>query len=142
MTPISLLVVFFLLEKYNSNLDWVGLAFTIGLAGATFLNFLGWCAGCWFFGFGVKMGFVPASVYQVFTSILAEQQFTWDEINSHKELAPPNRKVTHLIDVSVPTKIDLKWKDKIDDYGKQDFHHIKHVKITHYLGRSSGVAGF
>ena len=38
--------LFYLLEKYNSNLNWVGLAFTIMLAGATFLNgFAGWCAG-------------------------------------------------------------------------------------------------
>jgi hypothetical protein len=46
--------------------DWfkyLGLAFTIGLAGAAGLEgFIGFCLGCWMFGLAIRFGFVTPRV--------------------------------------------------------------------------------
>ena len=132
--------LFYLLEKYNSSLNYVGLAFTIGLAGATFLNgFVGWCAGCWMFGLGVQFGLVPESVYKIGTSIRFEQESTWEWANTVLDLEEPKIKVKHVVN-GVNTKVDYTYKDKTEDHGRQDCHVIKHVKITHFLGLM-GAAG-
>lgn len=124
----------------NANVRYAGLAFTIALAGATGLNAAGWCAGCWMFGLGVQFGLLPQSIYKVFTSVRAEAQYTWEEANKVLDLPEPTIKTKNLIDVTVPTTVDYVYKDKSDDYGPQDFHIIKHVKITHFLALM-GTAG-
>ena len=138
----AMATLFFLVAQYNSNLNWVGLAWTIGLAVCCFPVPFGFCVGCFFFGLAVKFGILHPSVYQVFTSILGETQYAWAINNTHVDLDPPVKKSTPLIDITVPTKVDLKYKDKIDDYRMYDSDWIKHVKITHALDiiRAAGLA--
>ncbi len=52
--------------QLSQHVDWfkyLGLAFTIGLAGAAGLEgFIGFCLGCWMFGFAIRFGIVSPRV--------------------------------------------------------------------------------
>ena len=52
--------------QLSQHVDWfkyLGLAFTIGLAGAAGLEgFIGFCLGCWMFGLAIRFGFASPRV--------------------------------------------------------------------------------
>ena len=50
------------------------LAFFAGLE--SFLNF---CAGCWFFGHAIRLGFIPDTVYMIHINSLPETKYVWNE---------------------------------------------------------------
>lgn len=45
---------------------------------------------------------------------------------------PPAERAFHFDDAH-PTEVDYRYKAKTDDMTKEDFHIIKHVKMTHFL---------
>ncbi len=65
----ALATLFFLADAHEPDLEWVGLAFTCALGCATGLEgALGFCLGCYFFGWGVRLGLLPREVYSVSTN--------------------------------------------------------------------------
>jgi hypothetical protein len=55
--------LFFQLSQHVASLKYVGLAFTVGLAGASGLEgLIGFCLGCWMFGLAVRFGLVSPRV--------------------------------------------------------------------------------
>lgn len=119
----------------------VGLAFTCGLGGATALEgFVGFCMGCWMFGFLIKFGLVSPYIYQVFTNIKVETTAQWEEMNRRLHEAP--LQAVHVpFDAEHPTQVDYKFQPKTDDQIREDFHMIKHVKISHFI-MCMGLIGF
>mmetsp|Transcript_38079 Transcript_38079/g.84818 ORF Transcript_38079/g.84818 Transcript_38079/m.84818 type:complete len:945 (+) Transcript_38079:211-3045(+) len=132
---------FYLMEVHEWKLVWVGLAFTCALGAATALEgFIGFCLGCFFFSLMIQFGILPKTMYTVFTSIKDEVEYTWEDMNKRLNEGPAERHVKHRLDSDHPLRIDYKYKAKTDDQTKEDFHIIKHVKITHFL-MHMGMAG-
>ncbi|KAG1668505.1 hypothetical protein FOA52_012099 [Chlamydomonas sp. UWO 241] len=125
---------FYLCSVYAKGLHWVGLAFSAMLAVATGLEcFLGFCLGCFFFGLMIQFGLMPKNVYQLYTSIAPEVAYTYEEMNKRINDPEPTRKTVHLIGKDTPLSIDYKYKTKTDDFTKEDFNIIKHVKIADFM---------
>lgn len=133
----GLAVIFFMVAGKWS--DYVGLAFTIGLAGATGMEgFLGFCLGCVFFSIGVDLGVFPANVYSVHLNSRAEAEYTWNENNKRLNEGEPQKR-SKPFDPEQPTAVDLAYKAKTDDMTREDFSPVKHVKITHWIMHASLV---
>lgn len=47
-------------------------------------GFLNFCLGCVFFGYGVKFGIFPTSVYALYVNELADTHFTWHDWNKKR----------------------------------------------------------
>lgn len=113
------------------------LAFFAALEG--FLNF---CAGCWFFGLGIKFKIIPDSIYMVHINTLPETKYHWAEWT--KRVHPPapvrveERFAPSLRPGGKPTRIDLHYKTgKTDDWEREAFDYVKYSKMSF----SSAVIG-
>ena len=71
---------------------------------------------------------------------LPQVEYTYDFNFKRLHLPPPQRRTMHLLGEATPLAIDYKYKDKSDDHTRDDFHILKHVKITHFL-MHMGLAG-
>lgn len=96
--------------------------------------FLNFCAGCLVFSYLIKWGIVPDTVYMVHINTLPETKYTWNEWT--KVVHPPEPRRVYQTFASwlrpggKKTRVDLSYKTgKNDDYEREDFNPIKHVKI-------------
>ncbi len=102
------------------------LAFFAGLE--SFLNF---CAGCWFFGHAIRLGFIPDTVYMIHINSLPETKYVWNEWTKVVNPEEPKRVEYEYQNHERRTKIDLHYKTgKTDDWEREDFAIIKHSKIA------------
>ncbi|KAG2453177.1 hypothetical protein HYH02_002501 [Chlamydomonas schloesseri] len=136
----ALAFFFFLVSVYEEKLVNVGLAFTCALGACCGMEgAFNFCLGCWVFELLIKFGLVKDTVYQTYIETRVEAEYTWGEQNKRlNEPTPPSR-VKHFSDAH-PLVVDYKYKSKTEDHTKEDFHPIKHVKITHFV-MHLGVVG-
>lgn len=77
---------------------WVAFAWLAGLAGAAGMEgFMNFCLGCVFFGYGVKFGIVPPSVYRMHVGEVADTAFTWRDWNKKRTNAPHAEALTKCV---------------------------------------------
>ncbi|GBF95965.1 hypothetical protein Rsub_08088 [Raphidocelis subcapitata] len=106
---------------------WACLILFAGLEG-----FLGFCAGCWVFGQAITLGIIPRTVYSIHIDHKGEVEYQWDW-NMRRvdpKTIPQPKPASFPWPGSRPCRTDLALKlPKTDDYRRQDFHLIKHMKI-------------
>ena len=93
------------------------LAFFAGLE--SFFNF---CAGCWFFGHAIRLGFIPDTVYMIHINSLPETKYVWNEWTKVVNPEAPTRVEYEYQNHTRRTAIDLHYKTgKTDDWEREDF---------------------
>ncbi|KXZ47349.1 hypothetical protein GPECTOR_36g72 [Gonium pectorale] len=129
----ALAFFFFLVSDHEGKLVNVGLAFTCAFGMAALLDsVVDFCLGCWMFGLMIRFGLVSDTVYQTFIDSKAEVEYTYDDMNKRLNEGAPQILIRHFDDAN-PLVIDYKYKTKTDDMTREDFHPIKHVKLTHFV---------
>ncbi|KAL4537156.1 hypothetical protein Ndes2526B_g04932 [Nannochloris sp. 'desiccata'] len=115
--------------------------FAAGLAAASFLEWaLNFCAGCWVFGYAIRFGIIPDSVYIVHINTLPETKLTWEDWTKTVNPPTPQKFRENFRDYPKNTKIDLHYKTlKTTDWEREDFDYIKHSKIA-FFSSVIGVA--
>lgn len=121
-------------------------AATVFAAVLSFFAFLEWalnfCAGCWVFGYAIKFGIVPDSVYIVHINTLPETKYTWyDQFVKRVNPPLPQHFREQFRDHPRPTRLDLNYKiGKSDDWEREDFDYIKHSKAAFFSSTIGVVA--
>lgn len=113
------------------------LAFFAGLE--AFVNF---CAGCWVFGHGIRLGVVPDSVYIVHINTLPETKLVWADFARQRRVGPPPpvRHTERFKRHPAPTRIDAHYKTgKGRDWELEDFAYVRNSKIM-FFSAVIGVA--
>jgi tellurite resistance protein TehA-like permease/glutaredoxin len=102
------------------------------LMGPTGLEgFLGFCLGCWMFGYGITFKLIPQSVYRPYLNLFPYKK--WRHAFRHDKRSYPVAENAHILAAgqTVERATDLIAKDRIDtEYKFQDHHFIKHVKVA------------
>lgn len=136
----SLAFFFYLVSVYERKLINVGLAVTCALGMAALLECaIDFCLGCWMFQMMNRFGLVSSNVYQTFINTKEEAEYTWNDQNTFKHEGAPQVLVKRFDDTH-PLKVDYHYKTKTDDMTREDFHPVKHVKLTHFV-MHLGVVG-
>jgi hypothetical protein len=106
----ALATFFFQTSEHESKLQIVGLAFTCGLGVATALEgFLGFCLGCYIFGWLIKFKLVPNTIYMAYTNSRSEIDYTYNYMNERLGEGVP-RDCVYRFDEKHSTQIDYKYK--------------------------------
>lgn len=103
-------------------------------------GFLDFCFGCLFFGYMIRFGLVPPSVYKVHNNTRPEIIYTWEDRNRRLNEPKPETVVRTYNNSKQHSATDLKYKLKTDTMTWEDFHPIKHIGID-YFGMCIGLAG-
>ncbi|PNH09480.1 Glutaredoxin-C6 [Tetrabaena socialis] len=124
---------FFLVSDHEGKLINVGLALTCVLGLCALLEAaLYFCVACWMFGLAIRFGFMSDGVYTTFINSKVEAEYTHEEMNRRLNEGAPQILVKSFDDAH-PLKVDYKYKNKTEEMTREDFHLIKHVKLTHFV---------
>ncbi|KAG2443533.1 hypothetical protein HXX76_001885 [Chlamydomonas incerta] len=129
----TLAFFFYLMHVHEEKLNIVGLSFTCALGAAALMeSAIDFCLGCWMFGLMIKFGLVKDSVYQTFINSKVEIEYTWEDQHKRLDEGDPKLLVKRFSEIH-PLVVDYKYKTKTDDMTKEDFHPVKHAKLTHFV---------
>ncbi|PSC71350.1 C4-dicarboxylate ABC transporter [Micractinium conductrix] len=89
------------------------------------------CMGCVMFGWAVKFGMVPPTVYSVGIAAKPEAEYTYEEAVKRLDLPDPQPVRLHYPG-KPPSAVDIRYKTKLNDHDRQSFNVLKHTKIAHF----------
>lgn len=88
------------------------------------------CLGCWMFGWGIRLGLLPKSLYRPYLTLFTDKEWAYNF--AHEERHYPEAKRVHVLaeGQTVETEVDLIRKDRYEtEYKLQDVHVIKHARV-------------
>ena len=87
------------------------------------------CVGCFVFSFLVQFKIVSPTVYKLHLNTKDEKELIYDEAFTKLNQGPYVMK-QRFIDPNNPRKCDLYYKIKSDEQKQEDFHIIRHLRIS------------
>jgi Domain of unknown function (DUF4395) len=137
---LSGLSALFYLLAFDDTANIAGAVVAGILMGAAFLECaLDFCASCWTFGLAVTYGILPRNIYTLSTNTKAEAEYAYREATKTVDLMPTEVE-TFPFPGHPASVIDYRYKTKNDDNERQEFHIVKHAKVTHFLMSLGGMA--
>ena len=94
-------------------------------------GFVNFCVGCFFFGLMVHFKLIPPSVYKLHLNTKDERQLIYDEAFTRLNEGP-YKKNAKFVDPDIPRLTDLYYKIKSDEQKQEDFHIIRHLRVSMY----------
>eukprot|EP01083_Nonionella_stella_P011201 31848_1 len=87
------------------------------------------CVGCFVFGYLVRFSVVPSTIYKLHLNTKDEKELIYNEAFTKLKEGPYSIK-QRFVDENNPRKCDLYYKVKTDEQKQEDFHMIRHLKVS------------
>ncbi|KAK9807721.1 hypothetical protein WJX72_007166 [[Myrmecia] bisecta] len=135
----GIIALLFLLETRGTSIAGAVVSGMLLVASGLY-GFADFCAACWVFGLGVRLGLIPKTVHTSALYTKNEMAAMWRWANIRVATPSPSH-IRHKYQGHASyTLIDLHYKIKTDEWTLQHFNPIKYCQISH-MGAALGLTG-